>query len=280
MAAASSMGIYGVFDGHGPYGHEVSHFAHQQLPLVLLKSEEFKTNPREALKKAFAKTHTRVQHAAERLHFDCQLSGTTGTVVCRQDADNSLWVAHVGDSRAVMAQETVDGKLKALDLSKDHKPGLPEEKARITKSGGQVRCLNGDVNERVFIKNRLYPGLAMSRSIGDLVGASVGVTSEPEVSKFSITKQDKFMLICSDGVWEFISSQEAIDIVSKYDPNDSVAAAEALAQEAWDLWIKEEGNVVDDITVILVYLQGQAGHPAQATKTQDSPEIAEEVREE
>ncbi len=96
----------------------------------------------------------------------------------------------------------------------------------------EVRCLNGDINERVFLKNRLYPGLAMSRSIGDLVGASAGVIAEPDVTKVNIAAQrDKFVILCSDGVWEFISSQEAVEMVARFDAEDAQQAAEKLASE-------------------------------------------------
>ena len=42
-----------------------------------------------------------------------------------------------------------------------------------------------------------------------------------------------------------------MDIVSRFQPSDCQKATEALACEAWNRWIKEEGNVVDDITVII-----------------------------
>lgn len=100
----------------------------------------------------------------------------------------------------------------------------------------------------------MYPGLAMSRSIGDLVGGSAGVTSHPEVTKVKIEDDFKFFMLCSDGVWEFITSQQAVDLVSRFPPSKVQQAAEALAQEAWKRWIQEEGNVVDDITVIVVWI--------------------------
>jgi len=161
------------------------------------------------------------------------------------------------------------------DLTVDHKPSNPEEKARIHASGGQVRCLMGDINDRVFLRGKLYPGLAMSRSIGDLVGAGAGVSAEPDVSKFEITPDHRFILLCSDGVWEFIKSQEAVDLVKDYPIDQAMQAAEALAQEAWKRWIQEEGNVVDDITVILVHLNHEsvgesAGSAHLSTRNDDA----------
>lgn len=61
---------------------------------------------------------------------------------------------------------------------------------------------------RVWLKEQQIPGLAMSRSFGDEVAASVGVIAEPEITEWSFKPEDKFMILASDGVWEFISSDE------------------------------------------------------------------------
>lgn len=52
------------------------------------------------------------------------------------------------------------------------------------------------------------PGLAMSRSLGDRVAHSVGVSSVPEVKEFYLSRDDKFIVIASDGVWEFLSNED------------------------------------------------------------------------
>jgi len=62
-------------------------------------------------------------------------------------------------------------------------------------------------------------------------------------------------VLCSDGVWEFIESREAKDIVTQYPRREARDAAEMLAKESWDRWIREEGGiVVDDITSLCVYI--------------------------
>lgn len=48
----------------------------------------------------------------------------------------------------------------------------------------------------------------MSRSFGDEVAASVGVIAEPEIMEYNLKAEDKFIILASDGVWEFISSEE------------------------------------------------------------------------
>ena len=63
--------------------------------------------------------------------------------------------------------------------------------------------------KRVWLKNKQVPGLAMTRSIGDLVAASVGVTSEPEIHVYSNLKStDKALVIASDGLWDRFSNKE------------------------------------------------------------------------
>lgn len=253
ILVTDGVSVFGVFDGHGPYGHEVANFTHEMLPKIVVKDNRFKDDPKriqEALKDAFPQTHKLLcTDAAVEGHFDCALSGTTATLVVLKKG--YLYVANVGDSRAVLARGS-KGSERAEILCPDHKPNLEAEKQRIENSGkGQIRRLEGDIPERVFLKDKMYPGLAMTRSIGDTVGIDAGVISTPDVSCREMDKDWRFLLLCSDGVWEFIESQEAVNIVSKFLPADVQRAAEALASEAWNRWIDEEADVVDDITVII-----------------------------
>ena len=89
--------------------------------------------------------------------------------------------ANAGDSRAII----VDKEGNARALSRDHKPDTPDEHQRIIARGGRVRPL---INQqagvemgpaRVWLKELEVPGLAMSRSLGDQVAQSVGVSPEP-----------------------------------------------------------------------------------------------------
>jgi len=89
----------------------------------------------------------------------------------------------VGDSKCIVCINE-KGKHKAKEITIDHKPTLPNDKKRITQSGGEVRKLEGDISHRVFVKGRAFPGLAMSRACGDLIANSVGVSCEPEVVEF------------------------------------------------------------------------------------------------
>lgn len=86
--------------------------------------------------------------------------------------------------------------------------------------------------------------------IGDHAVKSVGVTAEPEVKIFEIDQHDKFMIMGSDGVWEFISSQEAVDIVQAcFDKGyGAPEACQELIETAAAMWQEEEGDYRDDVS--------------------------------
>jgi len=251
------ISIFGVFDGHGPFGQEISHFTHETLPETFVKDPKFFSSPEKALDDAFRKTHELCIERQQDLHFDCGLSGTTATLALFNHKEDRLYVGHVGDARAVLAKGPRSAsELRPQVLTRDHKADNEAEAKRIRQNGGDIRRLEGDIPFRVFAKGQNMPGLSMTRAIGDTEGVKAGVTSEPDVKCFKLEKgkpeeEWRFLLICSDGVWEFIDDKEAVNIVAAYPPPDAQNGAEALASEAWNKWIEEEKDLVDDITVIV-----------------------------
>lgn len=96
----------------------------------------------------------------------------------------------------------------------------------------------------------------MSRSLGDMVAHSVGASSEPEIyRKPRNESQDKFIIIASDGVWEFITSEEAIRLVIPFWlMNNPTLACEELTRVAVNKWRQEENGSIDDITCLVIFL--------------------------
>ena len=93
----------------------------------------------------------------------------------------------------------------------------------------------------------------MSRSIGDYVASSLGVISEPIFIEETIDKDTKFIVIGSDGIWEFLTNKKVVHIVLPfYEKNDPDGACKALIKEATEWWNKED-IVVDDITAVVVF---------------------------
>jgi serine/threonine protein phosphatase PrpC len=73
--------------------------------------------------------------------------------------------------------------------------------------------------------------------MGDKVAHSVGVTAEPDTLEFTLTHDDKFIVIASDGVWEFLSNEDVAQIVLPfYEQNAPEAAANALVKAAFKKW--------------------------------------------
>ena len=147
---------------------------------------------------------------------------------------------------------------KIFRLSNDLKPTLPLERKRIEESGGKVEKYvekDGTTNGpyRVWVLNEMYPGLAMSRSIGDFIASSVGVIPNPEIIEYSLNKSSKYMIIASDGIWQFMSNEKVMSIANKYYPKkDPIDMCNDLVREANACWEKE-GIPRDDITVLVVY---------------------------
>jgi len=81
------------------------------------------------------------------------------------------------------------------------------------------------------------PGLAMSRSLGDTIAHSVGVISDPEVKSFTIGIEDKFIVIGSDGVFEFLTNEDIAKLVIPfYESNSPEAAANEIVKAAFKKW--------------------------------------------
>lgn len=253
-----NFSIYAVFDGHGQKGHDVSNFVKESLPKLIVKDSRFKTDQMpNMLKDCFKKCQNLILAADRMKKLSAQMSGTTATVCVHDHGQNKLTLAHVADSTSVLGKlKGANKTVEAVQLTRDHKPNLKDERQRIEKNGGRV-VFDGYANHRVYAKNARYPGLNMSRCLGDLMGhQDCGISAEPEVCELQVTPEDHILLLCSDGVWEFITPAEAVGIVNEFPSSKAMVAAERLAKEAWDRWIKEEGGaVVDDITVVLIYLQ-------------------------
>lgn len=211
------MALFCVFDGHGEQGDKVSEFCMYELPRTLEAHPSLLEGEGDVTK-AFKETFLGVDEKLRRnANIDPFYSGTTA-VVCLVK-ESRLWVANAGDSRCTLA--TIDpkgsGRLVAQDLSIDQNPDSPTEMARIMGSGGYVSPPpEPGLSARVWLDaDFTQVGLAMARSIGDHAVKGVGVIAEPEVMTHELREggRDQFLLLASDGVWEFISSQEAVDIV-------------------------------------------------------------------
>ena len=251
--------IFGVLDGHGMNGHLVSQFVVKYFNSYLKKNKKLnilenlddvyaalKKNNYEIIRKAFNKAESEISKS----DIDANFSGTTCVMLFQ--IGEKLLTANVGDSRAII----VKGK-EAIPLSIDQKPNDENEMKRILKNGGEVSQYEEDGFAsgpfRVWKKVQMYPGIAMSRSIGDLLASTLGVIPEPEVREEKLDNKTKFIVICSDGVWEFLDNKAVKDLVMPfYEKNDPEGACKKLINESTKWW-NDEDVVVDDITVIVIF---------------------------
>lgn len=156
-----------------------------------------------------------------------------------------------------------EGNIIAHALSRDHKPTLPDEHARISAAGGRVFAIQYSPEEtgpaRVWLGHVDSPGLAMSRSLGDRVVHSVGVSSEPEFVLIEPdSSRDCVMVAGSDGLWEFISDKEAVEMaLVARTPEEAVLTLISIARARW----KREEQAIDDVTVIVAEFAAKPSSP-------------------
>lgn len=105
----------------------------------------------------------------------------------------------------------------------DHTPKNMEEKIRIYNSTGEVRESAIDKKRRIYVRARMYPGLSISRSLGDALAHEIGVVSTPDIIEYNIGN-DLFMVHGSGGVWDFTSAEEVAELATSYKEGGSVEA--------------------------------------------------------
>ena len=251
----------GVCDGHGFFGHEISEFIKENLPMDLNRIIKAKKLDliKDDLSKVLIETFKMENESLKRFkQIDSDLSGSTCVSVIY--TPKKLIIANLGDSRCVLGTKTKN-EWKYINLSRDHKPDIKEEADRIKKKGGRIRpMIDEDGNfvgpMRVYMKDKDMPGLAMTRSFGDNFASIAGTICEPEIKEHILVPEDKFLILASDGLFEFISSEEVGNIVKGYyEKNDIVGCCEYLYKESYRKWLCEEEDTVDDITIILVFFE-------------------------
>jgi len=209
-------------------------------------------------------------------------SGACGTVVAINSV-GELVVGNVGDTRALLA--TTDGE--SLLLHNVHKPEDSEERERITGCGAFV------------VKNRVMGILAVSRAFGDrefkitkeelsdpqLTSETSGrsycsdptvpviVSGVPDVQTRQVTDKDKFIIVCSDGVVDSFTHEEALDLVygqldelAQPDESDLCTIAKALAEQAA---IVRPSH--DDITAVIALIRSAPSAGETDTAVPESP---------
>ena len=273
-------------DGHGSEGHLVSDFVKNQIKeyfnnkkiyAINNKNKEFsfnkfgisfeiydklKHNNYELIKNFYENTNKKLSDT----EFDINFSGTTCIMVFK--IGKKIICSNVDDSRAILVERklifeektnSILNKYEIIELSHDHKPNNKGEKERIEKCGGEVaqEFLNeedekSDLPFRVWKEGCNYPGLAISRSLGDKIAEKIGVISEPEFIEAEINKNSKYIIMGSDGVFEYLTNNDILEISNKYLNNDNLQKACKIIVEKAATLFRQKENRVDDITINII----------------------------
>ena len=269
-ANSDKTALFAVYDGHGQGGELVSQFALHEIQRRLEKHPLFSTNLEAAMRETFLTVDEALKHEPIIEPF---FAGTTACLALLQD--KKITLANAGDSRAVLGRKREDnGDWEGIDLTNDQNPDSPLEMERILNLGGFVSPPPGPgLSARVWLDAEMTQiGLAMARSIGDHAVSDVGVIADPVVSTHTVNERDEFMILASDGVWEFLESQEAVQIVGDHlEELGATKACQALIEAAASKWHEEEGEYRDDITAIVVQLHHLwSGQPSKSQKRQQT----------
>eukprot|EP00939_MAST-03C_sp_MAST-3C-sp1_P001357 g1357.t1 len=255
--------VAGVFDGHGPVGHLVSDFVIRHIERAIVNDPAWETDVEATLRRVVPAINESV---SKRSGIDCTLSGTT--LVLAVVRDGRITTCNLGDSTlsAVIRDDTATN---VVQLTKDHTPVDPSERARIVRSGGLVYAVDPDGTGpqgplRVWRKQKDGPGIAMSRSIGDVMATNVGVISDPEIvtmTRKEIAKQTGGgtcvgLLLASDALYEFMDGPDVAKagrfaLVTNM-RCDLTRNLKALADAVQRIWTKRESGYVDDTTLIFL----------------------------
>ncbi|KAM3285684.1 putative protein phosphatase 2C 60 [Capsicum baccatum] len=273
----------GVYDGHG--GPETSRYINDHLFQHLKRfAAEQNSMSVDVIQKAFQATEEGfLSLVASQWLTKPQMSSVGSCCLVGVICDGTLYVANLGDSRAVLGRLVkATGEVLALQLSAEHN-------ASIESVRQELHSMHPDDPQIVVLKHNVWrvKGLIqISRSIGDLYLKNAEYNKEPLYAKFRLREpfkrpvlsadpsisvhelepHDQFLILASDGLWEHLSNQEAVDIVQNSSRKGSARRlVKAALQEAAkkremrysDLKKIDRGvrrHFHDDISVIVVFL--------------------------
>lgn len=248
VLSTSTAQIYGVFDGHGPFGHLVSFRLVQSMPSLLCANPHYGNNWKEALREAFIGAQQELLGFARLHNVNLEASGAAGSVLVMDGPH--IHIAHIGDAGVLLASwNRHDSRL--VSSTEDHKPQNPAEKERLEAAGSDVREVD-EGSWRIYRRGTNFPGLTMSRAFGDT--ACAGVLQEPEYQEHHLQPNDEFYaIIASDGIWEFLDYQKTSDLTTKKlrlkGPRETAKYLTEASRKRWALCC---GDYCDDITALIV----------------------------
>lgn len=257
------MHVFGVCDGHGKQGEKVSEFLtscfipnfysalkeDDDIEYSILVSSQTSFGLENVMYRALKTTVGQMTES----DLDYLYSGSTLNVVLIWDS--TVYCCNVGDSRVIVLKNN-----EVLQLSEDHRPENPAERARIEEKNGVVgRSLDERGEEfgplRVWGKGEDLPGLSLSRSIGDQAFESIGITWKPSFVIHHLEGASKVIFVIgSDGLFEVMTNVEVVKLVEEHWEGRGVEeACDVLMEAVLRRWRVLNYDSIDDITFIVVF---------------------------
>ncbi len=190
-----------------------------------------------------------------------QEGGTTATVLVLHA--KGVLAAWVGDSRAVAGIKEEGGEWRAEALSVDHSIKDPKERDRVFAAGGQTASKSaedGKLAEMVCVPNA-EGSLKVTRSLGDSPFHKNDVVSHvPDLSHRELSPSLRFVIACSDGVWDVLSDADAVRLVIERleATNGGNTASGACAAVVQAVKAKsDDATPDDDVSVVVVVVRAK-----------------------
>ena len=265
-----NFNIYILCDGHGRDGHYVSKYITENI-ISMISSHSLKVfhkNVEEIYNALIKNNYQLIKDIFSQIDiclslqkdFDTEKSGCTCILILQ--IGSKIISANIGDSRAILVYSNSQNlfKTKTFPLSLDSKPDLPSELKRIINCGGEVHKNINKKGEyvgpmRVFARGKDFPGLAMSRSFGDFQSKQYGVINEPTFVEYCLDENCRYIVICSDGVWDFIDNDNVVKIGNRHYLNNNPEGFCLEILEKASYWWQKEDIVIDDITALIVFFK-------------------------
>lgn len=234
----NNVNFFAVYDGHG--GKQVSEYVHKNMTKYFMNKKVSYPLQKQYVVDIFDGTQIHLKSNDQQIANHC---GTTALIVVHFNYNDMdyLNIMNLGDCRCILCRDNL-----ALPLTKDHKPHWPEEVHRIKNLGGKITFDGYDWR----IKD-----LSVSRAFGD-IDAVPYVTHRPDLFRYKLDKNDKFIVIACDGLWDVLSNSDVTNYVLLhcYDSTtqNRINKEENIAKKLGEFAIKKGST--DNVTVIVVFL--------------------------
>jgi len=237
----NNINLLGIFDGHGGVG--VSKFMKNNVGKYFLDKKIIKIfNHDLTFEKYTMKIFDKLQDKLFKKHpVIAKKSGSTTLLAFQHMLNGSLilYLVNLGDCRAVLCNKYNIPQ----QLTKDHKPNSLEERKRIQSLGGDIKWDGADWR---------VGDLSLSRSMGD-IDNSPFVTHKPEIFKYRISTQDKFIIMACDGLWDVLSNQEVVNFINEYLNQGLDPRKNNFAKLLGDFAIRSGST--DNVTILIQFIQ-------------------------